>query len=1683
MNKKVLTLCAGVLLVSGSAVFTVNALNAGNESAQTVVVPQTKATESGVKGYALKTAQGLDLSTAKNRAWQLTSEKKLKVKDTEWYLGTNGQIVNDATKALVLNAVSNEDDSSNDGVLYIGEEGSEQYLHIAANGNISLVKDIDKANARLHNGTKLLESSDLSTAAAVALVVVEDRVMDLSAEDEDAEQVVVALTYSAEADMVEKTDNNKAVFKVEKGESDAIYLYTTKNNVKLYLNSGDDGIELTTTKPENGITVSNPNSDNSLKLGETELKVNNTNKIYAYTTDNDFKGSSSTLSENSQYYLKASTVETCVAVKDKVEAGTNSAISDMKADGKSILTYADGKLYMNGYTGDFYLTYSVTDGISWSQDAEKAATVAKAGNGLQITSGSNAYYLNLNDENSLTVSEDAAAANVALYAVDAEDGVSEEVASSLTANGKYILAEVKTEKAYVGTAIQATAITSIQSSWASEYGEADMTGLAVDADGHITATEAGVDDIVPPTYIQIDGQYLVEKNGGIALADPNKDGSAPAGAITWVLDGGNYYDLSYYKNNDGKKRYLVVNADGYSFTTDDKKATDISYNAGNTGSAFTGAVMLPLSPVTYPAPGFDGNDDGALVVCETPLLGAPSNDYVYLGGTAENGTFYYLTENGALTTDIENAGLFKVTSGVKDDKGRLKYTFTGRENESNLRIGGTVSFASWEYSNGFKLTGTDGVNGAVVLNTSTGTAELSTTATATTLGMYRSRIEQFTAEWLVHRYGSSFKLNFENDARWKNRPNKEWHGNVFADADLVPVLYDGRFWWNWDELTEVLPAGDWRANATQFLLKDKNSGFYIVLNTNGKKYGNTGDFVQGGYPFELLNEEDVKKVLDGTMTGYEPFFRINYLEGTTEYDTNQINGDAVKDNTGVFCIEVGSFNDFHYDLVVMATDNEGTVNNPTSSAKMDLFVTVEDRCSHDDRKPAVSFYTDDENIVRGEDQKNNPLLDRYVNITFKAADGMQFENEEGDMVNLDGKVLGVYHDGSRLEPTPTEPEYFLFDKAEGQWYVTMTDAAGLTKENVNGIANDDNFDSRKFTFINRENGATFSVKSMHALKEKDTYAVEYADNTPFGKYIVKTPWGERDLNQANRDTLVITKAEDLVQKANAKYMDSYANWTKEDLQDRTFQLSIDAAAQLYVTENEGKDSHFLGLTAEQTEVTNWRLVPMTVARVHDTDSKKYLTLGTDSVYTMTHPQYYSGGKFYAYNDTTAIIAYALQNIQNNEWLTYDPSQNQTIKSMICDPNSKNFSTSADLGEAYRFVLKEKAEGAQKIESGKYNIIGVDAWEYGDNGKSKYVDGGAAGAYYTLDLSKKLYGAVTYQKDNAGAIEVKKAYEDPTSVDIFTIAMTNSAEYVKMAGPRDTVRIYGNEENDFLLFEKGQFLNLGNTGDIAPAMVLDTAYINRPGNNRYQYLIVVNPDYIEPVYDQLNGGDYHLVEPDTMKGRFLVNQIDSAVIDARYHNNKFINDIEADEKELKLGFQWGYRTGDKLHLTDGQNGPDVEIIDLGTADFNKAKFAFKYVNEAAGEDFKIQTAWYDYDSAVKAGLDNKADWTWNNEGYLRSVNGVVVVTNGYTHGEEFLMAPEFSDPTANETIAAEGAISVVATDGAVIIKGAEGKNVVIATILGKVVANETVNSDNETIAVPAGIAVVSVDGESFKVVVK
>ena len=76
-----------------------------------------------------------------------------------------------------------------------------------------------------------------------------------------------------------------------------------------------------------------------------------------------------------------------------------------------------------------------------------------------------------------------------------------------------------------------------------------------------------------------------------------------------------------------------------------------------------------------------------------------------------------------------------------------------------------------------------------------------------------------------------------------------------------------------------------------------------------------------------------------------------------------------------------------------------------------------------------------------------------------------------------------------------------------------------------------------------------------------------------------------------------------------------------------------------------------------------------------------------------------------------------------------------------------------------------------------------------------------------------------------------------------------------------------------------------------------------------------------------------------------------------------------------------------------------------------------------------------------------------------------------------------DATANEDVEV-AAIKVIAGEGNVTIAGAAGKKVVISNILGQVVANTVVSSDNATIAAPQGIVVVAVEGEeAVKAIVK
>ena len=339
-----------------------------------------------------------------------------------------------------------------------------------------------------------------------------------------------------------------------------------------------------------------------------------------------------------------------------------------------------------------------------------------------------------------------------------------------------------------------------------------------------------------------------------------------------------------------------------------------------------------------------------------------------------------------------------------------------------------------------------------------------------------------------------------------------------------------------------------------------------------------------------------------------------------------------------------------------------------------------------------------------------------------------------------------------------------------------------------------------------------------------------------------------------------------------------------------------------------------------------------------------------------------------------------------------------------------------------------------------------------------------------------YGARVFVNQQTTELQpgslVSNGYANSYANSILTIAPESAQNYFDIrreGADLDTVKIFVANNPSYLLGENSNVKD-ANVGllelrevsdDICNALFVDTANMSNAACPRFLLGVRDTKTYEESNLDHHNRHLY-------TEAAYLVNLKDSAAVDKVYkYNNAGVNAKDY----YRLGFLNGthYAYGEYKNLPGSylvmEDGKEFNLTALGETGFDLPVFAFRFCDDTR-ENFYIETT---YDG--------------NKKGWIEIHNGVAVVTDDIQRAEVFSYEATEETATANETIAAEGAVSVVATDGAVVIKGAEGKNVVIATILGKVVANETINSDNETIAVPAGIAVVSVDGESFKVVVK
>ena len=704
----------------------------------------------------------------------------------------------------------------------------------------------------------------------------------------------------------------------------------------------------------------------------------------------------------------------------------------------------------------------------------------------------------------------------------------------------------------------------------------------------------------------------------------------------------------------------------------------------------------------------------------------------------------------------------------------------------------------------------------------------------------------------------------------------------------------------------------------------------------------------------------------------------------------------------------------------------------TPSATTKAYLTaIEDGSLLDEKYPYISL--NDNNFVELED-----LVHTFWNISY--ADTKANAKEDGEEYKY-GRVLAVEDEGTGVEPAYVLANTVSLSSPETQWAVVAVDAAG------------------KVTLQNRETKKQITGVTFRYTEKDNVWKMYSSDAVINGNDLVKVT------NVADFDKF-----------------DGFKAYKESEIRNNDFYLgqyhAVDGNHHAYFVENH-KQSHQIGMTAEEGKADKWNL-HFATKEIEDENGDPKTVVDTVFVET-SFLTLDANGKVVTdakkiKKSKLAIIPYYFQKVANREYVKYDNTTGN--KFYACDEKEN------EDNNAVRFALKQKIDGA-------YNFVEITC-----NGDTEDDDADVLG-------DSKIYVANSADK---GSLKKMDTYvEDNNSLMVVTEAEAPEYHLVSEGMWGDTITLARKENAAQVLYEKFDaksvvendtlsFLNIDNVNqfNVNPAIFADTAYINRgteeDPNTCYQYLLAVRHSYGRhidgcgvPGHEQTVGGI------DTVYGDFLVNLVDTANLYDDIHNNWYVNENEAGEKLAKLAFVTGYHTNDTLYIVKAEN--DTVKIGMDTPDFNVAKFAFRYTN-ADKQTFKIQTQ---YKAFLGGGMTKEEaeeeyaeDATLvSNEGYLKWINGTVVVTEGFENGDEFVITEGVKrNPTANESIEAASEVSVVAVDGAVIIKGAAGKKVTISNVLGQTIANTVVSSDEATIAAPAGVVVVAVEGEAaVKAIVK
>lgn len=519
---------------------------------------------------------------------------------------------------------------------------------------------------------------------------------------------------------------------------------------------------------------------------------------------------------------------------------------------------------------------------------------------------------------------------------------------------------------------------------------------------------------------------------------------------------------------------------------------------------------------------------------------------------------------------------------------------------------------------------------------------------------------------------------------------------------------------------------------------------------------------------------------------------------------------------------------------------------------------------------------------------------------------------------------------------------------------------------------------------------------------------------------------------------------------------------------------------------QGKDT----LLRAQAEGSNFELVPFQIGRYKKAENS-YVVRSSESLpYGYTSE---AAGATQLYKSVYMLKVKDGDNI-NNDHLFVGINKN----GKYCVADTLDMKSDYTLAT---FTLKENNHWTADNEDGHYYaLVRVDnvwAWPVDEDGNANYDPAKVVGWNYNVEDMDKL--AIEQGQLDA---KVENLCQDRT--ESFILEADTMPYYRRVVGLK-TEKFYStNNENRTLgesVIDGVTYMNIFSAVEEPERnneFFIDTAHVNVSSMPTYLLALDVEAKKTAECNheDHPAIGDHYQVI-DYLQGRYMVDASVDSVIPAYLKNS--VKPFE--NVYTRYAFVNAIHYQDTLYIMDAADATikyDRDLYDgknvakkvvLKEKAYDGASIAFRLKDQSDDENFYIETKGKQYGYAANGN-------TW-----LKEQNHNIVSTgrghsetgdhNGNWHQDVYediyqallLNTTAQSDATANEDVEVSS-VAVIAGNGQVTVAGAAGKKVVITNILGQTVANTVVTSDNATIAAPAGVVVVAVEGEgAVKAIVK